>query len=60
MVFLMLAVKAEKILTYMIDLTTQITQAQIAVFLGVIALLLTVYFFGKFPDTLQKQRRKSV
>ncbi len=33
----------------MIDLTPQITQAQIAAFLGVIALAIVWYVFGKKP-----------
>lgn len=33
----------------MIDLTPQITQAQIAAFLGIIALVVVWYVFGKKP-----------
>lgn len=39
----------------MINFNNQVALAQIAAFLGIIALLVTVYFFGKFPDTYQKK-----
>ncbi len=40
----------------MIDLTHQITLAQIAFALTVIAIVLTVHFFGKFPTKPKSKR----